>query len=153
MEQQQLFAVTLKRCCLCQEEREIAEFNKRSRRFRRYGDGYRGECKACALRQEREHYRQLTPGQRYQKNRKAKLWQKYRMRPEEYDCLLAAQDSRCAVCDTKNPKGRWGLFVVDHDHDTGRVRGLLCNRCNKCVGQLGDDPELLRKAAAYLEAV
>ncbi len=51
----------------------------------------------------------------------------------------------CAVC-TSGPAAH-----VDHDHSTGSVRGLLCFRCNAALGQLGDDPAVIRRAAAYIE--
>lgn len=57
----------------------------------------------------------------------------------------------CAICDTQEPGGRDHRFHVDHDHKTGKVRGLLCNKCNLMVGLSKDDPDILRKAAAYLE--
>lgn len=60
--------------------------------------------------------------------------------------LFASSDGRCAIC------GRAGALVVDHDHDTGAIRGLLCRNCNTGLGQFGDDPERLRRAAAYLTA-
>jgi hypothetical protein len=60
----------------------------------------------------------------------------------------------CAICGTtENPGGRSraGVFHIDHDHETGRVRGLLCSRCNTALGYMDDDPTKLRDAADYLE--
>ncbi len=68
----------------------------------------------------------------------------YGITPGAYDQLHAEQDGRCGVCLTP------AELVVDHDHVTGRVRGLLCRRCNRSIGQLNDDPEILRRAADWL---
>jgi hypothetical protein len=69
--------------------------------------------------------------------------------PEQYDEMLSAQGGTCAICEQVDHLGR--RLAVDHDHETGEVRGLLCGRCNTMLGQMNDDPELLRRAASYLE--
>jgi len=75
---------------------------------------------------------------------------------EDYEALLARQDGRCAICRADQPGGTQPedrvSWHVDHDHATGAVRGLLCNRCNRAVGLLRDDPEVCRRAAGYLES-
>lgn len=70
----------------------------------------------------------------------------------EYEAKLAAQGGRCAICwsDCPGGKGRWH---IDHDHQTGQVRGLLCSRCNLLLGHGRDNPDLLRLAADYLEGL
>lgn len=70
----------------------------------------------------------------------------YGMAPGEYEARLEAQDGVCAVCSAPQDED---LFV-DHCHATGAVRGLLCRQCNTGVGMLGDDPDRLLAAAAYL---
>lgn len=70
-----------------------------------------------------------------------------------YNEMLSKQGGVCAVCSkpetvTRDGKPRW--LAVDHCHETGKIRGLLCTRCNNGLGQYGDDPELLRSAAIYL---
>lgn len=66
---------------------------------------------------------------------------------EEFDRLVATQNNQCALCGEEDP--RWH---VDHDHETGRVRALLCHRCNIGLGMFGDDPSRLIEAAQYIEA-
>lgn len=70
--------------------------------------------------------------------------------PEDYDRMLAEQGGRCATCGTDKPWSRSGRFPVDHDHDTGHVRGLLCHPCNQALGLLKDDPDTLAAMVEYL---
>jgi Recombination endonuclease VII len=66
---------------------------------------------------------------------------------EEYNVILSAQNGACAICKT-----RMTTPCVDHDHNTGRVRGLLCSECNKAIGFLKDDPDRCLNAATYLRS-
>lgn len=68
----------------------------------------------------------------------------------EYFWMLYLQDSKCAICDRpERAKGK--SLALDHDHKTGKARKLLCSSCNNGLGRFGDDPELMRKGADYLE--
>lgn len=74
---------------------------------------------------------------------------------EDYDRMLASQNGCCAICGiaemhVNHPRARRN-FYVDHDHKTGKVRGLLCQNCNFGIGHFRDSSELLRTAAAYLD--
>jgi len=66
---------------------------------------------------------------------------------ELYDQLLSNQDSKCAIC--RRPPGRQYL-AVDHDHETGEIRGLLCGTCNRALGLLRDSGEVLLAAYNYI---
>lgn len=63
--------------------------------------------------------------------------------------MLVDQNGACAICGGVNKDGR--KLFVDHDHATGQVRGLLCNLCNRGIGNMRDSIKLLRAAADYLE--
>lgn len=78
-----------------------------------------------------------------------KLFVHYGLRLGEYDEMLAAQDGVCAICRGLNKSGK--RLAVDHDHNTGKVRGLLCTNCNTAIGKLGHDLGLLNAAINYLE--
>lgn len=84
--------------------------------------------------------------------RKASLKILYGMSWDEFVALLAAQGDGCAICATADPGRGHDSFSVDHDHATGKVRGLLCHSCNVGIGYLADDPARLRAAAAYIES-
>lgn len=65
--------------------------------------------------------------------------------------MLDMQGGRCAICGTDNT-GKRRCFHVDHNHDTGKIRGLLCGNCNSGLGNLRDDVGLLNRAIQYLTA-
>lgn len=70
---------------------------------------------------------------------------------KEYEEIYISQYGLCAICHKPAQEDR-PFFVVDHDHETGLVRGLLCNNCNIAIGLLNDDPNALRSAVRYLQA-
>lgn len=67
---------------------------------------------------------------------------------EEYNALLEAQGGRCAIC--RRATGKTRRLSVDHDHSSGRVRGLTCSVCNKMLGHGRDDVEFFERASDYL---
>lgn len=69
---------------------------------------------------------------------------RYGLTPEQHDSMMSAQNDLCAICRAAPATD------VDHCHETGRVRGLLCGPCNRMMGQANDDPERLEAAARYL---
>lgn len=81
-------------------------------------------------------------------NRKAKLKREYGLTLEDFDKRSEKQSGLCAVCGRL--PGAVGL-VIDHDHETGVVRDLLCGKCNSVLGFVNDNPIILRQAIAYLE--
>jgi hypothetical protein len=70
---------------------------------------------------------------------------------EEYKSLISSQNSTCAICLTTEPGGRHGTWYLDHDHQTKKVRGVLCHHCNVGLGHFKDNVEVLSKAIHYLE--
>lgn len=69
----------------------------------------------------------------------------------EYDAMLFAQDFRCAICRSPHPRNASTTrFAIDHCHETDQIRGLLCCPCNRGLGFMGDDPEILYNAIRYL---
>lgn len=80
--------------------------------------------------------------------RRAALKYNYGITIDQYNAMLAAQGGGCALCGAE-PKRR--PLDVDHCHETGKVRGLLCNKCNTSLGRLGDTLESILKIVSYLE--
>lgn len=87
--------------------------------------------------------------------RDALFLKKYGITHDQYDAMAAAQGGVCAICGGTKAIDKWksGLrnLQVDHCHDTGKVRGLLCFSCNTALGHFGDDLALVQKALVYLE--
>lgn len=126
----------MKRCPRCGETKTRNEFcRNRSAR-----DGLACYCRPCHRAQGTESRTRLYGGSRHYK-----LKQKYGIGAAEVASLVESQGGRCAVC-KHNP-----AVQVDHDHKTGRVRGILCDGCNGGIGAFGEDLELLERAAQYLE--
>ena len=80
--------------------------------------------------------------------RKNWLESNYNITPEEYDTILKRQNNVCAICHNIDSGGR--KLAVDHNHETGEIRGLLCSRCNRGIGFFMDDVHLLEDAIRYL---
>jgi len=93
---------------------------------------------------------------KYNRNHKEKIKNSrlkriYNISIDEYNNILLTQNNRCAICkkplDLQNPKH----VHIDHDHKTGKVRGILCNKCNSAIGYLNDNIEYIKNALEYLE--
>jgi hypothetical protein len=78
----------------------------------------------------------------------------YGLTPEEYNKLLETQNGVCAICGKEETySNQWNKrrLAVDHCHETGIIRGLLCGRCNSGLGWFDDNLEYLKKAVLHLE--
>jgi hypothetical protein len=158
----------VKRCKICGELKPLADF------YRAPGarDGFRLDCKKCNLAARAAKYREnprptiervmrwqkanreqyqarqreyLESGKKSISNRKSHLKRKYGLTLEAFDALLASQGGGCAIC------GKPDADNVDHDHATGRVRGILCFKCNVAIGLVDEDSGRALAAAAYLD--
>lgn len=115
--------------------------------------------KKASFESEQRNYeaRQSYKKQYYQANkervlkdtRRNKLKRKYGITPEGYEIMFKKQKGVCAVC--SKPQAGTSSLRVDHCHDTGLIRGLLCHKCNAGIGMLGDRSPNVVKAAAYLK--
>lgn len=132
-------------CRLCRQEKFYQAFSFRSR-----GGGNRAlqpYCKACAPKDSRKRWERSGYA--------ASIKRFYGISYGTVKTLLDQQQSRCAICketapETSHYKQKKRL-CVDHNHDTGEIRGLLCGTCNLMIGYSRDNPELLREAANYLD--
>ena len=140
----------MKVCTWCKEERELSEFckNKNSK------DGLHHHCKTCSRARDKARYQ--TEARRVSK-RNSEFKRYYGISEKEVSEMYQAQSGLCKICNTQmevfsSSEDKRQTFCVDHNHDTGKVRGLLCSDCNRGIGFLKDNSEILRKAAEYLES-
>jgi hypothetical protein len=107
-------------------------------------DGYRPECKVCTTANRKQRYNKtLTRKRNLEKNFGSDAL-------ATYETLFEKQGGVCGICGSAE-NGRYNHLSIDHCHTSGSIRGLLCNNCNRGIGLLRDSPELLRKAANYIE--
>jgi len=160
-----------KRCTLCGEVKQLDAYHSSINTK----DGKQSRCKACklrtnlawrnankgkvakskknyafrnweAIRKHRREYMATRKVEAAEYRRRWNLSKRYRITIDQFTELLESQEGKCAVCGTRD-----GRQVVDHDHDTGKVRGILCVRCNVSIGGLGDTVNGLMRAVRYLE--
>lgn len=115
-------------------------YNERRREKYKNDEEYRNEIK------EKVHdYNSSHPEQRL-----AQRVRKYGLTAEEYKQLIDKQGGKCAICGANIGNAEGDRLYVDHDHATGKVRGLLCTNCNLGLGKFQDSVQLLQKAILYL---
>lgn len=119
-------AITTKECSSCGQVKPLSEFSKSYSRGRA---GVVSTCKPCRSLYEACRGRGITV--------------------DQYREMEAAQGYACAICG--EPESTRNQLVIDHDHETGVVRALLCSLCNMGLGAFRDDPARLKDAAKYLE--
>lgn len=138
-------------CTECNKRKSFDDFHLVNKSVSR--DERRSHCKAC----------NVTRGRRYRATEKKKKPEQYKERIlkgnlckfgltlEDYDKMYEAQDGKCKICGTSKSRAyNTDRLSVDHDHATGKVRGLLCGHCNKALGLFKDNEESLLAAIKYL---
>jgi len=147
----------MKICATCKKSKRESQFSrwKRARKSHLYA-----ACRSC-MKQTRDYYRRhrqriLVSAAAYARTDRGKQVRKrarykfeYGITPEDYERLVLQQNGGCAVCGASSAGERYGVLQVDHDHRTGRVRGLLCTRCNTQLGIL--ESENFPRLCRYLE--
>jgi hypothetical protein len=132
--------MAVKVCSKCKEGKLLTEFSSNKSRK----DGKHHRCNICN-RIETKKWQQAN----VDKVKNNGLKYQYGITLAKYLEILEAQNGRCILCDTDTPGGR-GSFHVDHCHNSGKIRGLLCHHCNVGLGHFKDQESLLLKAALYL---
>lgn len=140
----------IKICTKCKKVLLISRFYKQKKG--KYGVS--SVCKECKLKynqtpkrkKQRAKYRKSEVGKT---NRKREIVKRHGLTLEQYDEMFLIQNGICYICGEVNPSGN--RLHVDHNHKTGRVRKLLCTRCNILIGYLEKDDEVARKARKYLK--
>lgn len=133
---------------MCGVEKDCVAFYPSNYKYQESGErSLRSYCSDCEKAERKRYY-----AEEGRKRVQERAWaaQGFTFTVEEYDAMLAAQGDGCAICGAAtNKSGR--RLSVDHCHDTGRVRGILCTNCNVGIGRFRDDPELVSRALEYLE--
>ncbi len=137
-----------KSCSTCKNMKDLDKFEVDLR----YKSGHRSQCAECRYTTKSAKDAKLA----------GHLKRKYGVTLEEYEAKLAEQNGLCAICNREETRitrpnakkyfnGEAPRLSLDHDHATGKVRGLLCYKCNIGIGQLQDSVENLESAIAYLK--
>lgn len=136
--------IKTKVCSKCKEDKPLSEYHKRANR----PCGVKSQCKECY----KNYPAKLKRRDNYM--REYDLFKSYKISLEEYEKMLKQQNNCCKICNinigTLHNK-RKKNFCVDHCHSTGKIRGLLCDSCNKGIGFFNDNTSLLEKAILYLK--
>lgn len=145
----------MKQCRKCGEMKALSAFNK----AKGNRDGLTGSCKTCihkrwkswyedpsseAKSKNAERNRHRSTNVLSPEDRRAKSLRRYGLTYEEYVARRNKFDNLCEVCQTRSS------VAVDHDHVTGKVRGILCHQCNQALGLMLDRSDILRRAIEYL---
>ncbi len=146
-------------CSICHEMKPRSDYYLRSK-----AKGWiSAKCKKCQLayysnwiKNKPGKHAQYSRAQRVKnpskfkaKAHKARLRYLYDISVDQFDSMFRGQNGACAICGKQNLNGR--RLCIDHDHKTGKVRGLLCSPCNGFLGQIDDDKSAALKAIQYLE--
>lgn len=136
------YQTNTKLCLNCKVPKSLEEFYDR-------GNGsYSSFCKTCMVKRKKESRKNgKITSKEY--NRKVSLKSNYGLSVRQYDKLYNEQGGKCAICKTPQSELKKNL-CVDHDHKTGKVRGLLCTLCNQGLGSFRDNQSNLEDALYYL---
>lgn len=138
-----------KACTSCGEEKPIAEFRNRGGSQKHL---LKSRCNECLYHQHKKWTEDNPEAvQRYRAKDKwtlKKRCDRHGITVEEFWTLYEEQDGTCPVCDTAIEAEN---SAIDHNHETGVVRGILCKNCNRGLGLLGDSPDTMARAAQYLK--
>ena len=137
-----------KKCKSCEEHKPLSDYAKRSASK----DGLQRRCRSC-MSEEQKAYRRSRD--MHLIDRERNLRKEFGIGIDEYNTMLDKQNGVCSICkceETTKRAGRVMALSVDHCHETGKIRGLLCNSCNRALGKFRDSVVHLTAAIRYLEA-
>jgi hypothetical protein len=135
-----------RRCSSCRRRKPICEFGA----WASDSDGLHCYCRECSNRKARQYAKKPETSEYRKKYMRQMGLKKYGLTIEDFERLLSGQNGRCLICEDELEL-RTGGAAVDHDHESGKVRGVLCRLCNVGIGHFREKPSLLRAAIEYLE--
>ncbi len=138
----------MKKCSKCKEIKSYLSFSKNVSTK----DGKEYSCKTCHSARFRR-YKANNKAKVQKQTKRANLKRKYGLTLEAYEEMLIRHSNRCAICATliSDLTLQGSYICVDHNHVTGKVRGLLCNDCNQGLGRFKDNLLIIDNAKLYLE--
>ena len=137
----------MKICVKCNINQPVENYYKQT--GKRTKEGYRRPtCKSC-VNKSTTQWAKENPEKTKEIRRKAKLKRNYGISIEAYDAMVIKHNNKCAICHQEHKRRP---LNVDHCHTTGKVRGLLCDKCNMALGLLNDSKELINNLGKYLDA-
>jgi hypothetical protein len=139
----------MKQCVRC----KLFLIGNQFRKDKSHKDGLEYYCRLCSREIHKAYDIKRNKEQsRMASSKRHMLRREFGLTPEQYQAMLVQQNYGCAICkETGHTNGR--AMSVDHDHATGKVRGLLCSSCNTGIGQLKESPVILEAAIKYLSGV
>jgi hypothetical protein len=138
-----------KLCWLCNTEKEVNEAN--FHRLTKSKSGFDYYCKECQNKRGMERYYSEKGPEIRKKNLERVHRYLYGITREERHKIFEAQGRKCAACKSEFPGNKHG-WVLDHDHETSKVRGVLCHSCNVALGSVKDFTSRLEALITYLKA-
>ena len=137
----------MKECTKCGESKELTEYSSRTDKGK---TTIRAQCIPCrAGVTSAWHTSKGDERKVYKRNHHLKTT--YGISLEDYNSMLEKQEGRCAICDMEEKHAAYGVLSVDHCHDSGDVRSLLCNPCNAGLGLFKENQDFLANAITYLK--
>jgi len=135
-------------CPDCQTTKDTSEFGVYKRPHRNH-DTIHKVCKLCYNKRQVAY---MDSEDKRQKRYHSQIKFKYGISGDEYDAMLEKQGGVCAICGNVNRSDAFHRrLAVDHDHDTGIIRGILCSHCNNALGMVDDNIETLHNMIKYLK--
>lgn len=138
----------VKICTMCKEEKPLSEYRSRGGSLSHL---LKSRCNLCPFKEHKSWTQQNEDKVReYRAKDKwclEKRCKRHGITVEEFWVMYEEQDGTCPICDSAIEAE---ASAIDHNHDTGEVRGILCKNCNRAIGLLGDSPETMARAEAYL---
>lgn len=134
------------RCTKCKKNKPVDDFHKHTGFTR----GYQYYCKPCNW-ESKKKWKEENPERSRLTSYKYEIRRQYGLEWNEYEKILANQFWSCAICQLDIDDYFRPYFDVDHCHKTGKVRGLLCHRCNKGLGCFDDEIWKIKESIKYLE--
>ena len=145
-------------CSKCKINKPHSDYFKDNRRK----IGIRCKCKECCKqetidwrdknRSEYNNYVAEWRAKNPERQHKTEIKRRYSLSIEDYNSMLTKQKCKCKICGKQHdPSLKRGRLYVDHDHDTGKVRGLLCGPCNSAIGYFNHDIKIMAKAIQYMQ--